>query len=748
MNKAFHALLVLLIPYTGFTQPALPPQMADSLWNVWEDENQPDTARLAAIEDYAWHGYLFTQPDSAFYYAQCEYEYAKKKGMKKQMARALRTQGVSLTVQGDYDKAIDYYTRGLKVNEEIGNKEGIAATLINMGMVYGRKGEYAKVIDLNTRSLKINEEIGNKKGVASCLNNLGNVYREQGNFAKAIDSYTRSLKINEEVGDQRAIAGCLSNIASIYQAQEDYTKAIERCTRSLEIFEKIEDKRGIAMSLSHFGNIYEEQGEYDKALDFYTRSLRIEEEIGNKPSFATCLSNIGNIYKEQGDYAKALDYYARGLKISEEIGDQQGIAHSLDMIGNIYYEQGDYARALDYSSRALLIAQEVGAVIETRNAGQSLWKANKKLGRYGEALAMHELYISMRDSMQSEENEKEVIRQEYKYEYEKQAALDSVEHAKAQQLSSATIAQREAEIKAQRNQQIALYGGVGLLLLFGGFMYNRYRVTQKQKVTIEKQKGEVEQQKEIIEEAHKEITDSIQYAKRIQSAILPPPKLVKEYLPESFILYKPKDVVAGDFYWMEPVGNTVLFAAADCTGHGVPGAMVSVVCNNGLNRSVREHNLTDPGEILTQTREIVIEEFEKSEEDVKDGMDIALCSLQGNKLVYAGANNPLWIIRNGEVLETKANKQPIGKFDNPQPYTSHNFELQQGDTVYLFSDGYADQFGGEKGKKYKSGNFKKFLVSIQHLSMAEQQTRLEQEFDRWRGELEQIDDVCVIGVRG
>jgi serine phosphatase RsbU (regulator of sigma subunit) len=250
-----------------------------------------------------------------------------------------------------------------------------------------------------------------------------------------------------------------------------------------------------------------------------------------------------------------------------------------------------------------------------------------------------------------------------------------------------------------------------------------------------------------LEQQHTEILDSITYAKRIQSAILPPPKLIKEYLPESFILYKPKDVVAGDFYWLEHKGDQVLFAAADCTGHGVPGAMVSVICNNGLNRSVREYGLTDPGQILDKTRDVVIQEFEKSEEEVKDGMDIALCSLEGNTLKYAGANNPLWIIRDGEIIETKANKQPIGKYTDPKPFTTHSIELKKGDSIYIFSDGYVDQFGGEKGKKFKPANLRKLLLSIQDQSMEKKKELLDEAFESWRGDLEQIDDVCLIGVK-
>jgi ligand-binding sensor domain-containing protein/serine phosphatase RsbU (regulator of sigma subunit) len=268
-------------------------------------------------------------------------------------------------------------------------------------------------------------------------------------------------------------------------------------------------------------------------------------------------------------------------------------------------------------------------------------------------------------------------------------------------------------------------------------------------VEIRKSKDEILLQKEEIEAHHKEVKDSIMYAKRIQSAILPPTKLVKSHLKDSFILYAPKDVVAGDFYWLEEVKGEVLFAAADCTGHGVPGAMVSVICNGGLNRSVREYGLINPGEILDKTREIVIEEFAKSEEEVKDGMDIALCSIKGKKLKYAGANNPLWIIQKDgtEVIQIKAEKQPIGKYAQEHPFKTHEIDVNEGDTIYLFSDGYQDQFGGEKGKKFKTANLKRLLLSIQNQSMEKQKELLIKAFEDWKGELEQVDDVCVIGVR-
>jgi len=271
-------------------------------------------------------------------------------------------------------------------------------------------------------------------------------------------------------------------------------------------------------------------------------------------------------------------------------------------------------------------------------------------------------------------------------------------------------------------------------------------VAERTKDIVARQK-EIEEKNQIIESAYANIKDSIKYAKRIQQAILPPNNFVKEVLKNSFILYKPKDIVAGDFYWIEKKDGILMFAAADCTGHGVPGAMVSVVCHNALNRSVREQKLRIPGEILDRTREIVIQEFKKADESVSDGMDIALCTIQGQQLLYAGAYNPLWIIRAGKIIETKANKQPIGIYDHMKPFTTHQFPLEENDTIYIFSDGYADQFGGRKGKKLKTLAFKKLLLEIQGLSMAEQKTKLNEFFNNWKGALDQIDDVCVIGLR-
>ncbi len=446
-SKSSMGLFLLILSIVGFPLAEAQGTNMDSLWAIWNNSNESDTNKLKAMHNIALGGYLFTQPDSTFYFAQLEYDFAKSKGLKKQMAAALNTQGVSFMIQGNYPKAIRYYTQSLTISKEIGNKKGIATSLNNIGNIYLDQGDYPKAIDYHARSLTIKEEIGNKKGIAASLNNIGMIYAEQGDYAKAIQYHIRSLTIKEEIGNKKGIAASLHNIGVIYIEQGNYAIAIDYYTRSLTIKEDIGNKKGIANSLVGIGNIYSRQGDYLKAINYYTQSLTIQEELGNKNGIASCLVNIGVIYKKQGDsaysagnsalsadkYTNALDYYNRSLTIKEEIGDKKGISISLNNIGIIYKKQGysaysagnaaltavKYSGAIKLSTRALTIAQEIGIVVETRDAANALYEVYKATGKHKQALEMYERYIEARDSINSKENQKEVIRQEFKYKFEK-----------------------------------------------------------------------------------------------------------------------------------------------------------------------------------------------------------------------------------------------------------------------------------------------------------------------------------------
>ncbi len=292
--------------------------------------------------------------------------------------------------------------------------------------------------------------------------------------------------------------------------------------------------------------------------------------------------------------------------------------------------------------------------------------------------------------------------------------------------------------------------GSGIIVFITAFRTKKLIQQRKrlEKLVTERTE-EVVQQKELVESKNKEIIDSINYAKRIQRAVLPSSGMVKRKLANALVLFKPKDIVAGDFYWLDEKHDIILLAAADCTGHGVPGAMVSLVCNNTLSRTVREFNLTNPALILNKVRDIVIESFTNSREEVKDGMDIALVSLntKTNVLRYAGANNNLYVISDGKLHILKADRQPIGKYVISKNFSVQEIQLKPGDTFYMFTDGYVDQFGGPEGKKFKTKQFLEMLLSIQHLSMRHQQRHIDKAFMNWKGDLDQIDDVCVLGVK-
>ncbi|MDX2361142.1 MAG: SpoIIE family protein phosphatase [Crocinitomicaceae bacterium] len=511
----------------------------------------------------------------------------------------------------------------------------------------------------------------------------------------------------------------------------------KQCADSMLIIAKRLDRNDL-LAFSYYSLGTATNG--SEAIQNYRNALNFSNWEEDKVMFSSTLNNLSNKYRIAGDYVSALNCADSAYIASEAIGREEGMAASMYRSAQAYLAKGDFDQAIIDGKESLRIFKSAGILRRQDNCAMVISDAYRGLGDYKDALYYFELRSLLEDSLKLMLQSDEALFVDRKMEYELTSKKDSLSYSQEREINSLELENVNNLLTKERMQRYVLFGGGAVGLVFIIVLWVMIH-------RIRKDNNLIALQKTLVEDKNKEIMASIAYAKRIQSAILPQAKLVKEFLKESFILYKPKDIVAGDFYWMETVGKKVLFAAADCTGHGVPGAMVSVVCNNALNRSVREHGITDPGEILNGTRSIVVQEFEKSSEDVKDGMDIAICTLEGYTLEYAGANNPLWIVRNGELLITKANKQPIGKFDNPEPYTSHTVQLQKEDTIYIFSDGYVDQFGGEKGKKFKAAAFKELLLGIQPEPMESQKKILDETFESWKGDNDQVDDVCVIGVR-
>lgn len=599
-------------------------------------------------------------------------------------------------------------------------------------------GNINKTKDFGMKALILSQKLGFKKGEGTALMRIGMAYHDKGDNPKALEFLLRSLKIRETLGDKLGIAGCLNNIGLVYHNQRDYKKALEYHRKAMLLKAEVGDKKGIANSLNNMGIIYDIWVMYDTALSYHQKALKIREEIADVAGIMNSLVNIGNLHTAKYELNEALVYYERSLAMNKDVGNKSHQSNMYNNIASVYVAQGKLTEAVEYLDESIRLAKEMGSKEHLQIAYNTYSLLYEKKRDFVTALKYYHLYFDVKDSLLNNENSEYIAKMNAEFENEKkdnEIKLLNVDKEK-----------QEVLMQTERKKQLITTSSIGLglisVLLFSIFIYRSN--LQKQRANTE-----ISRQKEIIEEKNREVHDSITYAKRIQAAILPPERLLKEVLPEHFILYKPKDIVSGDFYWLEKVKDRILFAAVDCTGHGVPGAMVSVVGHNALNRCVKEFGLTDPARILDKLTQLVEETFERSENEVKDGMDISLCSLDmtDNKLQWAGANNPLWLLRDGKIQEIKADKQPIGKFENRKPFTSHTIQLQKDDSIYILTDGYADQFGGPKGKKFKYRQLEEHLLASHQKSMEEQKQILDKAFEDWKAELEQIDDVCIIGVR-
>ena len=772
-------------------------KIVDSLKRVIRDAKH-DSVRIRALQTWDEVVYI-TNPQDGFN-VDIEIEKISSANLNKPLKKkerqffmksrgyAVNSFGLYYTGIGDYDKAELNLNLAISIYKKIHFKKGIASCYNNLGVLAQEKSDYKASLYYHLKGLEIEKSFNDVNGIATSYLNISNIYTNRGNYVLAIEYASKSLKTFVENNNKRGQSFVLNNLGIIYHDIEDYDKALEFYSKALAIRIETNDTEGMGSSFNNLGLIYQDKNNFKKAIEYYKKAIEMYDKSGRDQERGTTLNNIGLIYMQQEKYDSALILYDSSLIYKERVEDYQGISQAYCNIGTVFYHKGNFNKAISFAKRSYRISAKQNLVFENREASHLLWEVYKSQKNYASALKYFEKYVSNRDSILSHDNQNAILRQEYKGEYEKQAAADSVKNAEEKKIKNAQIEEHNAEILAKRNQQIILFGGLALVLLFAGFIFNRLRVTRKQKSIIF-------HQKEIVDEKNKEITDSINYAKRIQTAILPPMKMVKQYFPDSFILYKPKDIVAGDFYWMHSSHNCIMIAACDCTGHGVPGAMVSVVCNSGLNRAVREFEMTESGKILDKTRELVIAEFEKSEEEVKDGMDIAFLNFEIfnseiKKLKYSGANNPLWIVKrkvlavvdteknrkgddhinskfetakqtthseqlgtvlqnpnSWDLIELKANKQPIGKYAEVKPFTTHELELNKGDTFYIFTDGYQDQFGGVKNKKFKASRLKEIILSIQDKTMEDQKTILDHELKTWQGNNEQNDDICVIGIR-
>jgi serine phosphatase RsbU (regulator of sigma subunit) len=619
----------------------------------------------------------------------------------------------------DRTKAMEFAIQAKENAEKYSNLVDFHFAQLTIAQLNFWKSSESTPLIIANEALTYFESANISLGISRANSICAGMYDQFGQYEKAMQHALNALKASELIDDETNKSDCYTTLGQIYSRIHDYSNAIAALNKGLTIRQHSKDDKAAASSLNLIARNYVLSKNYEEAKNYYNKSLTLRESIKDEDGIPWTYLGLASLYSEQENWTLSLDYYQKAEQSNLKQEKRFDVLCLLGK-GKIYLYQANLTESITCLNKALTISQDLKITSIQSEVHELLAQAFEKSGDLTQALFHFKTYNQLRQEILSN---------------------DKVNTLKNQQIAfSVESAEKEAEIHRLKH------------------------------VELKNAFDQIAHQHHQLEEKSKEITDSITYAKRIQDAYLPEKDLLTKIFPQAFLLFKPKDIVSGDFYWYSQLSTPTpsrIFAAADCTGHGVPGAIMSVICNNALNEVVNNKHIHQPDLILNEVRNMVTASFKKQgESSQKDGMDIALVRLietDGKTILqFAGANNPLWIIRKGQpssssenivatsthyLIEIKADKQPIGNYEKMNPFTLHEMDLQSGDTIYSFSDGYADQFGGTFGKKMKYKPLKDLLLSIQDKEMSEQNTILYNAYNDWKRSFEQIDDVCMIGVR-
>lgn len=672
----------------------------------------------------------------------------------------------------NYKSAEHYLESAFLLASEIGYYKGIVIYWDTKGLRHRNHSDYENALYSHLEALNIAVQYEINIMFPVIYNNLGVVYRRLDDYEKGLYYHLKALEWSEKLNSVKSQSMAINSIGNIYALMGNYDKALEYFAKSMKISLDTKNILSIAINYNNIGEVYEFQGKFSKALIYYHNSLEYNKKANSTKGQAICYNCIGNVYKKNNELNKALDYYLNALEIDKGSNDKKYASMSYINVGETYLMMKNYKLAFENLSKGLELAAEIGAIAQIQAANERLSDYYSAINKPDEALKFYKKAAVLKDSVLNEKNAQNIAKLQIVYDYQNQT--NQIESLQKEKLQS------EKDLKRQRITIFLLMFIAFLTVSFAVVLYRSYiakkrintylknqsveivkqnKILESQNKQIELQKLEIEKKNDILEEANKlidlknqKITASLGYARRIQNALLPTKDMISKYFPNHFVLYRPKDIVSGDFYWVDEIYSKIYFAVADCTGHGVPGAFMSFVGINLLNQAINQEKISKPSGILEYLHKGIQNTLRKSENKaVKDGMDIALCSFNPQNMIleYAGALMPLYIIRNNQVFEYKATYTQIGEVDKDyyEPINNQSIKVQSGDSVYLFSDGYMDQFGGEHGKKFLKSRFMNVLKEISTLPMQVQKIRLDNILENWQGSLEQVDDILIMGIK-
>ncbi|TAE00529.1 MAG: hypothetical protein EAZ97_05615 [Bacteroidetes bacterium] len=666
-----------------------------------------------------------------------------------------------------FERSKDYAEKSMELAEDADFAVGQAWNLRLLGYLDFRKGEYGKALENYKTAIEIFDNTQNKSYVAQILNDIATVHFRLGNYTKNLEYALKSLKINEEILDQRGIADNDYNIGRFYlMAQKNYTECLNYYEKALAIRKKLNIKKDICESLNNIGVCYGYMEEYDKAIEYFNESLLLAEELNNEQFKLFLVFNIGYFYMKQDKFEEALAYLGNAKQISLELDSKAELSFTLNTIAIIYLKSNQLKLAQEYSLQALEVAQSIGAKPRQQDAYKNLYEIYKKEKKTELALKYYEMSMNLKDSIFNEEKAKAITNLQTGHEIDKK-------QSEIELLKSKSELEHQA-YKAQTVQRNAFILGFLLILVLAFILlrFNRKEkqnnsLLQHQNVAIKQQQQEllatnealehqkeiVEHQKEVLEETSNRLSTSIRYAQNIQQVILPEGSELDKFFENQFVIFLPKDIVSGDFYWFSALAyeqNKGLLVLADCTGHGVPGAFMTMVGNTLLHEMVDMQQNSDPAKILYGIHTGVQNALKQKEGKNSDGMDVSVCLFNKKdtetEIVFAGAKSSMFYVENGEVIRLSGNKSFIGgKSSKERIFTNQIVSLPCSTSFYLSTDGYIDQNNLER-RSIGTEGFTKILHDIQGLGFSEQQKVLLETLQKHQGNEPQRDDISVVAV--
>jgi serine phosphatase RsbU (regulator of sigma subunit) len=656
------------------------------------------------------------------------------------------------------------YKQSLKLNYSTGQVQ-----YFDIHGVHERnRSNYSKALEYHNKALQLIEKQEVSREKAIVLNNIGVVYRRLDALNLATKFHLDALVMAEKLNDRATICVSLNSLGNINLALGRYDKALEYFSSALEKEASVNNTLGMAINYNNIGAVYKEKKEYARAIDYYNKSLDANKKIESSKGIAICYTCLGEIYLLMNKLPEAQEYLDKALEINKKSDDRIYTASSYIKLGDLDIKKKEYAEAIKNYNAGLEIAKKIYSKNYIYEAFSGLSQLYDSLEKPEKALYYYKLATSYKDSILNEEDAKDLNLKQVLYETGKKDK--EIELLKYKQ-----------QIKDKKQKLIValLIMGCFILLTLSLLFYWNYNLKQKanrvlikynkdieeknrlliqQNEEIQSQRDEIEQKNIQINQAYEtikiktnNITDNIGYAEQIQKALLPEMSLVNTLLPESFIFYKPKDFVSGDFYWIAKKGQRIILSIADCTGHGVTGAFMSILGITALNEIVIEKGVTATNEILNLMREKIIWTLQHGEtfNESREGIHMVICSfdLVKKTMQFSGAINSIILIRQNQLLQYKGDKMPVSIYPDMEDFTSLEISLQKDDMVYLYTDGYYGQFGGSNDTKFSVFRFRNLIQKISTLSVADQQLIIENTFNSWKGETEQVDDILVMGVR-